>query len=161
VTRRGPWLGLLLTGLLLGPTTARAQPSAPTDAVELRLLPEYTPCTVTGVRYACFTADQVAMLNALEVLAHGTQRQLRLSEDLRLELDRLVINLQVQLDDYRRIDTVLTEQVAALTAQLEHEIDQKNQYRAQAESTDYWPYVVGGIVGVLGVGFGVGALIAR
>lgn len=101
------------------------------------------------------------MLNALEVLAHGTQRQLRLSEDLRLELDRLVINLQVQLDDYRRIDTVLTEQVAALTAQLEHEIDQKNQYRAQAESTDYWPYVVGGIVGVLGVGFGVGALIAR
>jgi len=168
---------LLLVGLLvLLPAAAAAQPApsssttapAPTtqtpttlDVPQLRLLPEYTPCTVAGVRYACFTADQVAMLNALEAHAHGLEQQLHVSEDLRLQLDQLVLNLHAQIADYVTLDTASTARIQELTTQLEHEIDQKNQYRAQAESTDYWPYIVGAAVGILGLGFGVGALIAR
>jgi hypothetical protein len=150
-------LGLAVLILSLTPAAVAAQ-DAP---LELRLLPEYTPCVVNNVRFACFTAPQVAMLNALEALAQGTQRQLRISEDLRLQLDQLVINLQAQLVDHETIDTANQARIAELTAQLEHEIEQKNQYRAQAESVDYWPYVIGGAIGILGVGFGVGALLAQ
>ncbi len=156
--------------LLLAPAVSAAQPTqpeaAPTtatvlDTPELRLLPEYTPCVVAGVRFACFTAAQVSQLNALEALAQGYEIRLRISEDLRLQLDQLILNLQAQIVDLQSIDAANVARMAELTTQLEHEIEQKNQYRAQAESTDWWPYVVGGVIGVLGVGFGVGALIAR
>lgn len=155
---------LLVVFLMLVPGVAVAQPAAPVttlDVPELRLLPEYTPCVVNGERFACFTAAQVAMLNALEAHAHGLEQQLRLSDGLRLQLDQLVINLHAQIADYVTLDTAHTARIQELTTQLEHEIDQKNQYRAQAESTDYWPYIVGAAVGILGLGFGVGALVIR
>jgi hypothetical protein len=154
---------LLAVAFWCVPAVAQAQPTtaATLDVPELRLLPEYTPCTVAGVRFACFTADQVAQLNALEARAHGLEEQLHLSENLRLELDQLVINLHAQIADYVVIDTASTARILELTTQLGHEIDQKNQYRVQAESTDYWPYVVGAVVGILGVGFGVGAAVLR
>jgi parvulin-like peptidyl-prolyl isomerase len=155
---------LLGLALMLLPGIAAAQDTTvavAAEAPQLRLLPEYTPCTVSGARYACFTADQVAQLNALEAQAQGWEHQLHLSETLRLQLDQLVINLQAQVALHQSIDDANEARIQELTTQLGHEIEQKNQYRAQAESTDYWPYIIGGAIGVLGVGFGVGALLAH
>jgi len=141
---------------LLVPATASAQEIPP-----LRLLPEYTPCVVNTVRYACYTAEQQAALNALEAQAQGWERQLRLSEGMRLQLDALVVNLQAQVTEYQALDRERAEHIANIQRQLEAAITEKNDWRARAESTDPWPIIIGAAVGVLGVGFGIGALVLR
>ena len=124
---------------------------------ELRLLPEYTPCTVSGVRYACYTAEQQAALNALEVQARGWERQLRLSEDLRLNLDQLVINLQSQINEYVEMLATHARHASELSARLAEEIEAKNRYRREAENADWLTLTIGIGVGVLGLGFGLGS----
>jgi predicted RNase H-like nuclease (RuvC/YqgF family) len=151
------WRALVLAIVML-PSQARAQDSAED---QLRLLPEYTPCVVSGVRYACYTAEQQAQLNALEITARGLRAQLRISEELRVDLDRLILNLQQQQTQRDEIITLLRAQIEELNRHLMEEIEAKNRYRAEAESgPDTWPLWVGGIVGLLGLGFGVGAAIA-
>lgn len=149
------WRGIVLAILLL-PATARAQ-----EVEELRLLPEFTPCTVAGVRYACYTAESQARLNALELLTQGLQRQLRSSETLRLTADALVLNMQAQLVERNSIIELTAAQVTQLTAQLMTEIEAKNRFRAEAErGPDLWPIILGVVVGVLGLGLGAGLAIS-
>jgi len=146
----------LVSGISLHTCEAAAQDATST---ELRLLPEYRPCTFEGTRYACYTAEQQAALNALEVQARGWERQLRLSEDLRLNLDQLVINLQSQINEYVELMAAHARHESELAARLAEEIEAKNRYRREAENTDWLTLTIGVGVGVLGLGFGLGAFL--
>ena len=151
--------------LLCWPSVAAAQPTQPTEEpepIELteRLLPEYIACTVDGVRYACYTADQQLQLNVLEENARTWRRQLMLTEQLRLDQAALIENLTAQITESTEIRTAQAARIQEITTQLLNEIEAKNQYRAQAESIDWWPLLVGGVVGLLGAGVAIGVSIA-
>lgn len=151
--------------LLLVPAVGFAQPTITPDvdeAAELaeRLLPQYTPCTVDGVRYACYTAEQQLQLNRLEEEARTWRRQLLLTEQLRIDQDQLIQNLTAQIAELNEIRTAHESRIEELVAQVLDEIEQKNTYRAEAESIDWWPLLVGGVVGLLGAGVAIGVGIA-
>jgi len=131
------------------------------EATELaeRLLPEYRPCTENRIRYACYTQEQQLQLNVLEENARTWRRQLLLTEQLRIDQAALVANLTEQLSETREIVTAGTARNLALTEQLMTEIEEKNRYRAEADSTDWWPLLVGGVVGLLGAGVAIGVAI--
>jgi len=154
---------IALLGLL--PVSALAQDAAaPTitpntdEAVELaeRLLPEYQPCTVAGARFACYTAAQQLQLNRLEEQARTWRQQVLLTEQLRLDQSELIANLNEQLLSGREIISAERTRNDTLTTQLLSEIEEKNRYRADADSIDWWPLLVGGVVGLLGAGVAIG-----
>jgi hypothetical protein len=131
------------------------------EATELaeRLLPEFRPCTVDGERFACYTAEQQLQLNVLEENARTWRNQLLITTQLHLDQAALVVNLTAQLSEEREIVTAERARNEALTAQLMEEIEEKNRYRAEADSTDWWPLLVGGVVGLLGAGVAIGVAI--
>jgi hypothetical protein len=131
------------------------------EATELaeRLLPEYRPCTENRIRYACYTQEQQLQLNVLEENARTWRNQLLLTEQLRLDQAALVVNLAAQLVGSGEIVTAIRSRNVALTEQLMTEIEEKNRYRAEADSTDWWPLLVGGVVGLLGAGVAIGVAI--
>lgn len=145
-------------------STVFAQPSITPDideAAELaeRLLPEYLPCTVGDVRYACYTAEQQLQLNVLEENARTWRRQLLLTEQQRIDQVTLIQNITEQLVEMGEIVTVERARIVALTEQVLREIEEKNRYRAEADSTDWWPLLLGGVVGLLGAGIAIGVAI--
>lgn len=151
--------------ILLWAWPAAAQPTITPDtdeAAELteRLLPLYLPCEVGDVRYACYTPEQQVQLNRLEEQARTWRRQLLLTEQLRIDQAALVINLTEQLSETNEIVTAERARNVALTEQLMTEIEEKNRYRAEADSIDWWPLLIGGVVGLLGAGVAIGVAIA-
>jgi hypothetical protein len=133
--------------------------SAGVEEVE-RLLPVYSPCVVEGTRFACYTATQQLQLNLLEENARTWRNQLLLTEQLRLDQATLVQNLTTQLHESSEIITAERTRNEVLTAQLMTEIEEKNRYRAEADSVDWWPLLIGGVVGLLGAGVAIGVVIA-
>lgn len=136
--------------LALSAATARA------DDTRVRLLPQYTECTHTGERYACYTFDQQLQLNRLEEQALHWHRQMQIALQQYTLTSRLVNNLERQLAEAHSVEELQSERISHLTNQLYLEIEAKNQYRAEAESTDWWPLIIGGAVGILGIGLGLG-----
>lgn len=142
----------LFVGVLGWTSAVHAQPD--------RLLPEYTECTVEGIRYACYSASQQLQLNLLEEQARTWRTQLLLTEQLHLDQADLIINLSAQITDYALLVTAERERIETLTAQLLTEIEDKNRYRAEASNIDWWPLLVGGIVGLIGAGVAIGVGVA-
>ena len=140
--------------LCLTSATVFAEPPA------LRLLPEYTPCTDNGVRYACYTLEQQKALLALEINAQTWQKQLHLTQDALTSRtqERNLVYEQLKLADANGV--LAARRIDVLTTQLNNEITQKNSWRAKAEEPVIWPYLIGGVVGILGLGFGIGAVVA-
>lgn len=120
------------------------------------LLPQYTPCEVAGVRFACYTAEQQLQLNVLEESARTWRIRLRLVEQLRLDQAVLVENLTAQLEASQEIGELHLVRIEVLRTQLLEEIELKNRYRAEADSTDWWPLLVGGVLALISVGIGIG-----
>lgn len=133
--------------------------TAAADPPELRLLPEYMPCEVAGVRYACYTADQQIVLNQLELQAEHWRQQVAIHNQLSLDMEQLITVLGEENDALRSSNSAFEARVESLLTQLEEEITAKNRYRAEAESTDVWPLVVGGTLGLVGVGVALGVLL--
>ena len=126
-----------------------------------RLLPEFLVCSFEGTRYSCYTQEQQVQLNLLEENARTWRNQLLITTQLHFDQAALVVNLTVQLVETGEIVTAERAHNVALTAQLMTEIEEKNRYRAEADSTDWWPLLVGGVVGLLGAGVAIGvALVA-
>lgn len=122
-----------------------------------RLLPEYLPCTYNNERYACYNKDQQQELLKLEVNARTWGIQAN-SYKLALQSKYLEANLiNAQLTLITESLTVATQLVDRQAKELDQAIKEKNDWRAEAETPVIWPYIVGGIVGVLGLGFGLGA----
>lgn len=131
------------------------------DELPDRLLPEYFPCTVNGTRYACYNQDQQVQLNILEKKAKYWHSQWRLSEQLRLNLTELNVAIEEQLQLQREALSDYKERNDQLLRQLYEQIELKNKYRAEADSIDVWPLLIGGALGLLGVGLGVGIWVAN
>lgn len=142
----------LFVGVLSWTSAVHAQPD--------RLLPAYTECSVEGIRYACYSASQQLQLNLLEENARTWRAQLELSEQLRIDQARLIINLGEQITDYALLIASERRRIEALTTQLLSEIEEKNRYRAEASNIDWWPLLVGGIVGLIGAGVAIGVGVA-
>lgn len=121
-----------------------------------RLLPEFMPCVVADVRYACYTAEQQVQLNRLEAQTRTWWRQASILEQLYLDQIEMVLNLNEQLIETRAIVTAERARNEVLTAQVMDEIAKKNQYRAEADSTDWWPLLVGGTLALLAAGVAIG-----
>lgn len=123
-------------------------------------LPEYTPCSENNVRYACYSLEQQKQLLVLEANAHTWQAQLYLlnaalvnkTRELKLVTEQLKITEDSVTRSVQHVDT--------LTKQLNDAINDKNNWRAKAEAPVVWPYVIGGVIGILGLGFGLGAAIS-
>lgn len=122
-----------------------------------RLLPEYLPCTYENQRYACYSLEQQRELLKLEVSAKTWFTEIsvlkRVIESKYLETRLTEAQLQLANENL----TITTQLVDRQAKQLDQAIKEKNDWRAKAETPVIWPYVVGGVVGVLGVGFGIGA----
>jgi hypothetical protein len=134
--------------------------NAPTPlaaGLTLRLLPEYLSCEYQGVRYACYSLEQQKTLMALEANARTCSEQMT-SANTALQLRTQELTLAAQ-----QIDLVLRNELASKifidkqTSELNKAIKEKNDWRAEAETPVIWPYIIGGVIGVLGLGFGVGA----
>jgi hypothetical protein len=152
---------VLLVGLLLAAPVHAAPILAPPEESTVRLLPEYTPCSENGVRYACYSLEQQKMLLKLELDAQAWKTELRLTKDAlgELVLERGLVYEQLKLTEANML--LASKHIDELTTQLNSEIKQKNDWRSKAETPVIWPYLVGGIVGVLGLGFGLGAVLAQ
>ena len=125
-------------------------------ALTLRLLPEYLPCEFKGARYACYSLDQQKQLLLLEANAKAWQEQTVAGSlalrDRSAEITLLYEQLRLSLQN----EQLSKEFLAKQTKELNKAIKEKNDWRAEAETPVIWPYIVGGIIGVLGLGFGLG-----
>jgi len=126
-------------------------------ALTLRLLPEYLPCEFKGARYACYSLDQQKQLLLLEANAKAWQAQTVAGSlalrDRSAEVTLLYEQLRLSLQN----EQLSKEFLAKQTKELNKAIKEKNDWRAEAETPVIWPYIVGGIIGVLGLGFGLGS----
>lgn len=138
--------------LVLNVSTAYADPPQ-------RLLPQYVECNSGGTRYACYTLDQQIQLNLLEENTIHVRTQLTDVARQHQIVAEIAHNLELQLAEFEGIDREQQRRISDLMRQLATEIEAKNQYRMEAESTDWWPLILGGVVGIVGVGLGVGILI--
>lgn len=131
--------------------------TALTAALTLRLLPEYLPCEFQGNRYACYSLDQQKQLLLLEANAKAWQQQAAAGalalRDRSVEITLLYEQLRLSLSN----EQLSKEFLAKQTKELNKTIKEKNDWRAEAETPVIWPYIIGGVIGVLGLGFGVGA----
>jgi hypothetical protein len=145
------------------PTIAAAEnittpvPSPLVESLTLRLLPQYTPCEYNGARYACYSLEQQKTLMELEASAKTCTSQMTAANTaLQLRADSLQLLA-------KQIELVLANELASKkfieeqAKSLDKAIKEKNDWRAEAETPVIWPYVIGGVIGVLGLGFGVGA----
>jgi hypothetical protein len=124
---------ILLSVLFASVARADTEP-----APEPRLLPPWTMQTCGTAQYACYDLED--------------------QHQLVVDLDALVLNLKQQIAIKDTIIDTQTTRVTALVAQLNEEIAAKNKWRAEAETTDIWPLVIGGSVGLIGAGIAIGAL---
>lgn len=130
------------------------------EALPDRLLPEYRACIVDGVRYACYDEEGQLQLNTLEENARTWYTQWRINTRFRMALEAIVITRQAELTELHRVVQIQNARIEQLLTQVNEEIAAKNQYRAEAESTDVWPLIVGGAVALLGVGLATGVLVS-
>ncbi len=153
---------LLFVMCLSYATVAHGAPEIVTpDEITVRLLPAYTPCSENGIRYACYSLEQQKMLLSLESDAQTWQTKLRLTETALTETlkERDLVYAQLKLTEAN--EDLSVKRIKVLTDQLNTDIKEKNDWRAKAESPVVWPYVIGGVVGLLGLGFGLGAVLGH
>jgi hypothetical protein len=129
-----------------------------TGAFKVRLLPEYTPCSENGVRYACYSLEQQKELLKLELDLKNWQAQAYYLTNAITERSTEFKLVYAQLQLTNANEVIAMRRVDVLTQQLNEEIKAKNDWRAKAETPTIWPYLVGSVVGVLGLGVGLGAL---
>lgn len=133
----------------------------PVRAQELRLLPEYTPCTYEGARYACYDFESQKKLNLLEKRALTWKIQRVSADKLVLVLSKRIDNLNQQLKATDEMIQIQSDYAQDNRAQLLKEIKLKNDWRAKAEKVNIWPWVIGGTLGLLGLGLGLGVFLAK
>lgn len=76
------------------------------------------------------------------------------------DLTDLRHNLEGQVASLNAVTEMRAIRLAELTEQLNTEIEEKNRWRAEAETPDVWPLLIGGVVALLGVGLAVGVMVA-
>ncbi len=148
--------------LVFGSALARAEPTltaGPTEVLPKRLLPEYEPCEVDDVRYACFTAEQMVDLNLLEAKARYWHEQWANNASLLRTREEQVSKLQLQINLQLQIEKDALTRIDDLQQQVVTEIQDKNVWRTKAEHPPTWPLWVGGLLGVLGLGAFLGSVI--
>lgn len=123
-----------------------------------RLLPDYSPCTYQGSRFACFTAEQISQLNVLEIQARYWHDQWEDFTGLVAVKDAEILKLQEQLKVHLDIERQDQDQIKMLNDNLVEQVEAKNTWRAKAENPPTWPLWVGGAAAVLGLGAFLGSL---
>ena len=129
-----------------------------TPSTESRLLPPWTMRECAGAQYACYDLEGARALLVLEENARHWRIEAEDQHQLVIQLDELVLNLKQQIALKDEIIETQSGRVNELVTQVNTEIAEKNKWRAEAETTDVWPLVVGGSVGLIGVGLIIGAV---
>lgn len=163
-------LALVLLGCFAATAQAR-EPSTPTveleemptltlELNELRL-PQYIECTSKGVRYACYTKEQQKKLLAIEMQANNWSRQLVGFIVVHAAESKEIVLLDTQVKIAQENDKAGRVRNRELTTQIMKEIEQKNNWRAKAETPVIWPYVIGGVALAVAGGLVAGAALAK
>lgn len=150
-----PLIALLTATALLWAPMAQAQDAEPEEE---RLLPQWTRCMPD---YACYGFEEAQELLLMEQEALMWRRELEESRQLLAIYNELTVNLELQVTSLLTALELRDRQNEEVTSQLNEEIAEKNRFRAEAETPTVWPLLVGGIIGVLGAAFGIGALVAK
>lgn len=120
-----------------------------------RLVPEYKPCTVSGVRYACYTQEQMVEIFAFEARAKYWHTQWQSKKSILLEKELQIEKLDKIIDLALAINQRDDDFVSQLSADYMDMAKLKNEFRAKAENPPTWPLWLGGA----GLAVGLGALL--
>jgi hypothetical protein len=129
------------------------------DPLPTRLIPEFTPCTVSNKQYACFDKGQVNELFILEIQAQYWHQHWIQGLQLVTLKDVQLANLTEQLARHAAIEASDSKYIKDLNSQLVKEVAAKNSWRTKAENPPTWPLWVGGTLAVLGAGAFLGSLL--
>lgn len=140
--------GSVFLALLFCASTALAQDG--------RLLPQWTRCHED---YACFTLEQTRELLLLEQRARRWHDELELRLELEARHEELLIGLRAQVVELETALDLRETRILELTESLNTALEEKNQWRAEAETPDVWPLVVGGSLALIAVGLGIGWMV--
>lgn len=109
---------------------------------------------------ACYNEQGAQALLILEQQALRWRARVATDDEIQLHLNEQIISLNAQIASYERELEFGRTRMAELTAQLMSEIEQKNNWRARAESPVIWPYLLGGGLALVAIGAIVGAVIS-
>lgn len=144
---------VLVFAVLLIPSTAYADwPWGAEITTETRLIPPYTPCVHAGERQACYTFEQQQWLNQLEIEARGWYMQWNYYVQLAFEQEEILALKDAEIIEWQAANDLMGLRVNELLFQLNTAIEEKNEYRRQAESRPTWPLFLGGALTLIGVG---------
>jgi len=131
------------------------------QAQNLRLLPEYVPCTYKGIRYACYDFDQQKQLNLLEKEALTYKSQVGSEKRIVKLHEDEVANLRKQLAEADKSIKMLVDHVADLKKDILKEIEDKNEWRAKAEKPRLFPWIFGGSMLAVALGLVAGTFLTK
>ena len=129
-----------------------------TASAELKILPKWTPCEVSGERFSCYDFEQSKLLLQLDLKWQKERRQYAMLEEQLRVGDVLIGNMRGQI-------TALEKELAAeekfrieLTEQLKTEIEKKNEYYGQAMFGGGLPWIITGGTALLLTGVLIGGV---
>lgn len=146
-------LALLLI-LAYIPANAQAQK-------EERLLPQWRECLIEGERHACFNLEDTRALLVLETKAISWKKRISLYKEQQLRFEQVVAYKDKEIKELEKKIKLYKGHTEELSEQLLDEVEKKNEYRAKADSSPIWPWLVAGLLATLSAGFGVGIYVAR
>jgi len=161
--RAGKLLKIILLGVIVNigatRTSAQSLPVSPPEELPVTLLPTYTLQIHENTQYACYTHSQQRDLFILEQYAGHWFLQWKTTRQLVTDLTTLAQNRAEQISHLEIVLEMQRSRILEIGTQLEKEIEAKNQYRIEAEDTDIWPLLLGGVIGIVGAGIAIGALL--
>lgn len=136
-----------LVALLCFPCTALAQ-----DPLPLRLIPEYTGCEVKGIRYACYTDQQMLELYTLETEARGWHQKSQQYLDLSIVQEEHINTLRAEIAQYALMQERSLAHMKDLENKLFDFIEINAELESEIEDPPGWPMWIGGGLAIFGLG---------